>query len=104
MEKRMSLRSNYVMLLNELNLTSVLPVMHAENLISPDEYRLLHDMSGKSTERERRDKVLMNLPRKGKDFYSLFCKCIVWSGQVELARRMGVDVSSVEDPNKYGGM
>lgn len=91
------------MLLNELNLNSILPVMFAENLVSPEEYRVIQESYGQITERDRRDKVLMALPRKGKDFYTLFCKCVVWSGQIELAQRMGFDVTSMDNISKHGG-
>ncbi len=95
------------MLTNELNLASILPILFAERLLSQDEYTVMQEMSNGSacvSERDRRDKVLSILPRKGKHYYTLFCKCVVWSGQIELAERMGVDVSIVENINKYGGM
>ncbi len=99
----MSLRSNYVMLLNELNVDSILPVMHAEYLLSQEEYRKLTGLRARASERERREEILMIIPRKGKDFYRVFCDCVVWSGQTELAQRMSYDVTSVQDPDKYGG-
>ena len=99
----MSLRSNYVMLLNELNLDKLLPVMMSESLVSQAEYENFQCMRGRETEKNRRDALLTILPRKGKNYYSLFCKCIVWSGQIELAQRMGFDASLVQDLNKYYG-
>ena len=99
----MSLRSNYVMLLNELNVESILPVMLSECLLSQEEYMNLIRQKARNSERERREEILMIIPRKGKDFYRLFCECVVWSGQMELAQRMSYDITTVQDPNKYYG-
>ena len=92
------------MLMNELNLDNVLPVMFAEKLLSQDEYTVIQEMNGRVSERDRRDKLMSILPRKGRNFYSLFCKCIVWSGQIELAERMDISLSNIEDHNKHGCM
>lgn len=96
-----SFRKNYVMLLSELDLDLILPVMFSERMIGWSEYQSLVAQKNESSEKQRRDTVLSDLPRKGQSSIQKFCECLVWSGQIHLAERMEFNVSSVKDPNKH---
>ena len=98
-----SFRKNYVMLLSELDLDLILPVMFSEGLIGWSEYQSLVAQKNEISEKQRRDTVLSDLPRKGHSFIQKFCECLVWSGQIHLAERMEFNVSSVKDPNRHHG-
>ena len=65
-------------------------------MVTTDEYEML--TSPNFTTRQKREKLLIWLPRKGRNYFNNFGKCLVWSGQTELARHIGVDVALVPDP------
>lgn len=87
------IRPHFVRLSEQLNLAKLLPFLKQERMVTGDEYETLTNVA--YTTREKRAKLLTILPRKGKYYFENFGKCLVWSGQVELARHIGVDVDSV---------
>ena len=97
----MSLREHYVKFLRHLDVPAVLPILYAEGMLTNSEYDDLHHPS--LTDQNRCEKLLRTLPNKGRNYYHKFCSCIIWSGQLELARKIKFDISTVSDPNKYKG-
>lgn len=95
-----TLQDHFVVLCNKLDLALILPILRQEKLLTDDEHeRLLHSSESVRT---RREMLLLFLPKKGRDHFSRFCKCLVWSGQTELALEMGINVSSIP-PSPYPG-
>ena len=45
--------------------------------------------------KQKREKLLIMMPRKGSDFFKNFGNCLVWSEQTALAKHIGVDVAAV---------
>lgn len=84
---------HFVRLCDQLDLDKLLPYLKQERMVTNDEYETLTNIA--YTKKQRREKLLIYLPRKGKLYFEKFGKCLVWSGQVELARHIGVDVESV---------
>ena len=70
-------------------------------MVTRDEYETVTNPA--YTLKQRRGMLLGFLPRKGSRYYENFSKCLVWSGQVELARHIGVDVGSIPpSPHQRG--
>lgn len=90
---RSKFQPNFVLLCEELNLDTLLPYLHQERMVTRDEYETVTNPA--YTSKQRRAQLLGILPRKGSHYYENFSKCLVWSGQVELARHIGVDVDSI---------
>ncbi len=95
------IRVHTVLLCNKLDLDKLLPYLKQERMVTNDEYEILTNIG--YTKRQRRSKLLIMLPRKGRDYFENFGKCLVWSGQAELARHIGVDVDNVPpSPHQFG--
>ena len=93
---------HFVLLCDQLNLDLLLPYLRQERMVTSDEYETLTNVA--YTKKQQRERLLIILPRKGRRYFENFGKCLVWSGQVELARHIGVDVDSVpEAPYKPSG-
>ena len=75
----------------------VLPYLKQERMVTTDEYEMLTSPNF-TTRQKRAEKLLKLLPRKGRNYFTNFGKCLVWSGQTELARHIGVDVALVPEP------
>ena len=100
---RNPIQDYFIVLCTQLNLEKILPYLKHERMVTTDEYKMLTNPN--FTVRQKREKLLIWLPRKGRDYFTNFGKCLVWSGQTELARRIGVDVALVpEAPFKHVGM
>ncbi len=84
---------HFVLLCDQLNLDLLLPYLRQERMVTSDEYETLTNVA--YTKKQQRERLLIILPRKGRNYFQNFGKCLVWSGQVELARHIGVDVDSV---------
>lgn len=93
---RNPIQDNFVILCNELNVEKILPYLKQERMVTTDEYETL--TSPTLNTRTKREKLLIWLPRKGRNYFTKFGKCLVWSGQKELARHIGVDVALVPEP------
>ena len=87
------IQRNFIVLCSELQVDKVLPYLRQERMLTADEYEQL-TQTGIPT-RTKREKLLIILPRKGRDHFEVFVKCLVWSGQAELARKIGADVDAV---------
>ena len=94
------IQRNFIVLCSELEVDKVLPYIRQERMLTADEYEQL-TQTGLPT-RTKREKLLIILPRKGRDHFDVFVKCLVWSGQAELARKIGADVDAVP-ACPYGG-
>ena len=92
---RNPIHDNFIILCNQLNLEKILPYLKHERMVTTDEYQILTNAT--FTARQKREKLLIWLPRKGRNYFTNFGKCLVWSGQVQLARHIGVDVASVPE-------
>lgn len=96
----MSFQEHFLLLLKTMDLDAIAPVLLAESVINMSEYEDL--TRGQGTLRDRKDRLLTNLPRKGRNYFAAFCRCLVLSGQGHLAEEMGFDVSSVSSHSNYG--
>ena len=67
-------------------------------LTSDEHEQLSHPMYSM---RQKRERLLLLLPRKGRNHFENFGKCLVWSGQKDLAERIGIDVERVPS-SPYG--
>lgn len=94
------IQNHFVLLCNELNVDSILPLLRQKKMLTADEYEQL--AFTKLTLREKRERLLLLLPRKGSNHYYTFCCCLVWSGQRELARKMGVHLNSIPSLTREG--
>ena len=92
---RNPIQDNFVILCTQLNLEKILPYLKQERMVTTDEYEILTNPN--FTARQKREKLLIWLPRKGRNYFTNFGKCLVWSGQTELARHIGVDVALVPE-------
>ena len=92
---RNPIQDNFVILCTQLNLDKILPYLKQERMVTTDEYEILTNPN--FTARQKREKLLIWLPRKGRNYFTNFGKCLVWSGQTELARHIGVDVALVPE-------
>ena len=87
-------RPNFVLLCERTDLDRLLPFLQQERMLTNDEYEIVTNPA--YTRSTRRQKLFTTiLPRKGTYYYENFSKCLVWSGQVELARHIGIDVDSI---------
>lgn len=82
-----------MVLCERMNLDTLLPYLRQEQLVTTDEYETLTNPA--ITAKQRRAKLLGYLPRKGSRYYEKFSKCLVWSGQLELARHIGINVDAI---------
>ena len=95
------IQQNFVVLCRELNVERILPYLLQERMVTRDEYEELMKLG---SSREKRQRLLLILPRKGKDHFVKFFHCLVWSGQADLARKLpGLDVDKVPScPHQIG--
>ena len=93
---RPRLQDYFVLLCNELNLELIVPVLRQEKMLTSDEHERL--LNSSTPVRTRREMLLLYMPKKGRDHFENFTKCLVWSGQKELAEKLGVDLSTIPDP------
>ena len=90
-----TVRSNLVYLVRNLSVDHLRPLMMAENLITHEEHRKLANCSW--SEQEKAEALLISiLPHKGKLGLEVFVKCLVWSGQLEAARKLSVSEGDIE--------
>ena len=90
------IQDNFVILCRQLDIERILPVLWQAKMLTSDEYEMLTN-SGRTT-KQRREQLLLLIPRKGSDHFQLFGCCLVWSGQEDLARKIGIDVRRVPPP------
>ena len=95
------LQDHFVVLCQQLNVDRVLPILRQEKMVTMDEYETLTNPM--LSTRQKREKLLIILPRKGKHHFEKFGACLVWSGQEQLAQTIGIDVSNV-NPRPANGM
>ena len=94
----MTLREHYVVLLHSLQVDPVLPLLHAEGLLTKSEYDKLQSPEMLALQGTARcDQLLRWLPNKGRNYFTKFCMCIGRSGQMDLLRRIGFDLSLIPD-------
>ena len=96
----MSFHEHFLLLLRKLDLEAIAPVLLGENVINFSEYDDL--VRGQGTLKDRKDRLLTSLPRKGRNYFATFCRCLVWSGQGYLAEEMGFNAASVPSNPNYG--
>lgn len=87
------LQDHFVVLCQKLDVDRIGPILRQEKMLTSDEYEML--MNPMLSSRAKRERLLILLPRKGRDHFQKFGKCLVWSGQEELARQIGIDVARV---------
>ncbi|CAI8056979.1 hypothetical protein GBAR_LOCUS31036 [Geodia barretti] len=78
---------------NELDVDRITPVLRAEHMLTADEFEQLTNPH--FTTQTRRQKLLLFIPRKGRAHFEKLGECLVWSGQSELARKIGVPVEDI---------
>ena len=91
--KKQRLQDHFVVLCNELNVSLIVPILRAERMLTSDEMEQLQNKV--YTTRQRREKLLMFIPHKGRSHFEKFAECLVWSGQVKLAQKIGVPVEDI---------
>ena len=91
--KNQRLQSHFVVLCNELDVDNVVPLLRAEHMLTENELEILTNRN--FTTRARREKLLLCLPRKGIRHFEKFAECLVWSGQSELAKKIGVPLEQI---------
>ena len=89
----MSIQENFVLLMQNLDVEAILPYLKQANMVTFDEYERVS--SPQLTSKQKREKLLLLMPKKGTNHFLRFCWCIVWSGQRALAEKMQVDLNSV---------
>ena len=90
-----SIRSNLVYLVKNLSVDLLRPVMMELKLTTQEEHDKLADC--RLSQQEKAEKLLISiLPRKGKLGVEVFVKCLVWSGQLEAARKISVPQNVIE--------
>ena len=90
-----SIRSNLVYLVKNLSVDLLRPVMMELKLTTQEEHDKLADC--RLSQQEKSEKLLISiLPRKGKLGVEVFVKCLVWSGQLEAARKISVPENVIE--------
>lgn len=90
-----AIRSNLVYLVRNLSVDHLRPLMMEESLITHEEHRKLANCSW--SEQEKAEELLISiLPHKGKLGLEVFVKCLVWSGQLEAARKLSVSEEDIE--------
>ncbi len=62
-------------------------------MVTPAEYETLS--SNSIPIKQRRERLLLMMPKKGSDYFKNFGNCLVWSGQRDLAKHISVDVGAV---------
>ena len=96
---RSRIQDHFVILSQKLDVDKVIPYLREQHMLTSDEHeQLSHPMYSM---RQKRERLLLLLPRKGKKHFENFGKCLVWSGQGDLAERIGIEVESVP-PSPYG--
>lgn len=84
----------FVILCNRVDLDKLLPFLRQERMVTNDEFEVLTNVA--YTKSQLKQKLFTTiLPRKGRYYFENFGKCLVWSGQEEIARHIGIDVDSV---------
>ena len=91
--KKQRLQDHFVVLCNELNVSLIVPILRAERMLTSDEMEQLQNSV--YTTRQRREKLLIIIPHKGRSHFEKFAECLVWSGQTDLARKIGVPVKDI---------
>ena len=100
-----AIKKKLVSLVKSLDVSKIMTIMVSEGLLTSEEHARLtksHD-----TEDKRASELLMNiLPRKGSKeiVYERFTKCLVWSGQPDLAGALDVKedvIKEYEESNPY---
>jgi hypothetical protein len=91
--KNQRIQDHFVVLCNELDVDRIVPVLRAESMLTADEFEQLTNPH--FTTQTRRQKLLLFIPRKGRAHFEKFGECLVWSGQSELARKIGVPVEDI---------
>ncbi len=89
----MSIQANFVVLCQELDVGRIAPILRQVRMLTSDEFEELSNPA--FTTRVKRERLLLFLPRKGSNHFERFAECLVWSGQEELARKIGVDVDRI---------
>ena len=90
-----TIRSNLVYLVKNLSVDQLRPIMMEMNLITHEEHDKLADCG--LSRQEKAEKLLISfLPRKGKPGLEVFIKCLVWSGQLEVSRKLSVPEDVIE--------
>lgn len=89
----MSIQGNFVLLMQNLDVEAILPYLKQARMVTYAEYEQVSNPQ--LTLKQKRDKLLLLLTRKGPNHFRQFSWCVVWSGQKELAEKMQVDLSSV---------
>ena len=90
---RSRLQDHFVILSQRLDVEKVIPYLREERMLTADEHEQLS--LPMLSVRNKRERLLLLLPRKGRRHFESFGSCLVWSGQVDLARAIGIDVDSV---------
>ena len=96
--KNQRLQDHFVVLCSELDVNRIVPVLRAERMLTSDEHEQLTNTH--YTTRIRREKLLLFIPRKGAAHFEKFAECLVWSGQTELAKKIGIPVEEIA-PSPY---
>ncbi|CAI8056978.1 hypothetical protein GBAR_LOCUS31036 [Geodia barretti] len=91
--KNQRIQDHFVVLCNELDVDRITPVLRAEHMLTADEFEQLTNPH--FTTQTRRQKLLLFIPRKGRAHFEKLGECLVWSGQSELARKIGVPVEDI---------
>ena len=91
--KTQRIQDHSVVLSNELDVDRIAPVLRQEGMLTADEFEQLTNQL--FTTQNPRQKLLLFIPRKGRAHFEKFCECLVWSGQTELARKIGVPVEKI---------
>ena len=92
------LQSHFVVLSEKLDVDKIIPYLRQDRMLTNNEYEILTNPVYNT--KQRRGKLLSMMYRKGKNHFVYFGNNLVWSGQTELARHIGVNVDNVP-PSPY---
>jgi len=93
------IQDHSAVLCDQLDVKRILPYLKAEGMLTTEEYEALSffNSSVAVPKKQMREELLIPIRRKGSNFFENFSKCLVWSGQTELARHIGVNVEDVPE-------
>ena len=100
-----AIKKKLVFLVKNLDMSKIMTILVSEGLLTSEEYARL--TKSHNTEDQRASELLMNiLPRKGSKeiVYERFTKCLVWSGQPDLAGALDVEedvIKKYEESNPH---
>ena len=96
-----SIQDFYAYFVDHLQTDQLLHYLRDKKWLTPDECDTLS--SGQMTRRQKVEKILLLLPRKITSNFNgerILVECIIWSGQQDLAKKLGYTDYEISEINK----